>query len=81
MKYLQTFLILCALLLGVVMMGCEVQTDEPQFKKDASKGNDLVINEIFAISPDKYYAYSWIELFNPSKFKIRWFEENYPVTG
>jgi photosystem II stability/assembly factor-like uncharacterized protein len=38
-----------------------------------------VLNELFTISPDKYYAYSWIELFNPTDHTIPWLDDVFPI--
>jgi len=50
---------------------------EPVVRAD---GNDLVINEVFTLPPDRYYAYSWIELFNPTERSIPWFDQSYPAS-
>jgi hypothetical protein len=52
----------CVLLL---INGCNLKTTDPGVSWPTSSGNDLVISEIFKISPSQYYAYSWIEIYNP----------------
>src|SRR6185369_16519167 len=44
-------------------------------------GRDLVVNEVFSISPDKYYTYSWIELYNPTSRTLPWSDVTHPITG
>ena len=58
---------------AIFLSGCELLTKQPEKIKAQQPGNDLVISEVFTLSPDKYYNYSWIEIFNPTKAKIPWF--------
>src|SRR5689334_11857392 len=39
----------------------------------------MIINEVFTLSPDKYYAYSWFELYNPTPRPIPWYQKTYPI--
>ncbi len=59
--------------------GCSLVTPPPP---DTTRpvGNDLVINEVFVIPPGKYYAYSWIEMYNPTDRRIPWFDESFPAS-
>ncbi len=61
--------------------GCELVTDNKIQQPPPVKGDDLIINEVFTLSPSKYYAYSWIEMFNPTNREIGWFENTFPATG
>ncbi len=54
--------LLCMILL---MSGCELVNQGAPTPPPPS-GQDLVINEVFSIPPDQYYAFSWIEIFNPT---------------
>ncbi|HYQ87056.1 MAG TPA: YCF48-related protein [Bacteroidota bacterium] len=71
----------CALLVWlIVVSGCTLET--PSGTEGIHlRGKDLIINEVFTISPDKYYAYSWIELYNPSPKTIGWAEVTRPASG
>jgi hypothetical protein len=31
-----------------------------------------VINEVFVLSPERFYSYSWMELFNPTATRMMW---------
>lgn len=69
-------------LAAVVIMtlsGCSLVTPPPS-EKTRPLGEDLIINEVFTLPPDKYYAYSWIELYNPTNKTIQWFDESYPAS-
>jgi photosystem II stability/assembly factor-like uncharacterized protein len=66
------------LLFVLVLAGCDLITNstaptQPQI------GNDLMITEVFTISPARYYAYSWIELYNPTGRSVYWSDINRPV--
>lgn len=66
MKSLFTFFLLlgCCVMI-VIPMGCDILTQAPP-STGPSYGNDLVINEVFSISPKLFNHYSWIELYNAS---------------
>ena len=61
------------------LAGCSLVTPPPS-EKARPLGNDLIINEVFALPPDRYYAYSWIELYNPTDRRIPWYDESYPAS-
>ncbi|HEY6192201.1 MAG TPA: YCF48-related protein [Bacteroidota bacterium] len=63
-----------------LVAGCTLETPATVDKR-VQGGKDLIINEVFTISPDKYYSYSWIELYNPTTKKIKWFDETKPAAG
>ena len=66
MKSLFTFfLLLCCCVMIVIPMGCDILTQAPP-ATGPSFGNDLVINEVFSISPKLFNHYSWIEIYNAS---------------
>ncbi len=69
--------------LVVVLSGCELLTKNQTDRSNTGvgAGKDLIVNEVFTIPPDKYYAYSWIELYNPTRHTIRWFDQTFPATG
>ena len=81
MKRLFQFIVMCAILSVVVFWGCELLTKGPEDDSGRPFGKDLVISEVFTISPDKYYAYSWIELYNPTNKRIKWFDQRFPAFG
>jgi|GEM_PF-3276591 len=66
MKSLFTFFILlvCCVMI-MIPMGCDILTQAPP-PTGPSYGNDLVINEVFSISPKQFNHYSWIEIYNAS---------------
>ncbi|MBI1804367.1 MAG: hypothetical protein HY033_04650 [Ignavibacteriae bacterium] len=68
--------------LSLFMSGCDLTKDQsPSGDGSKSDARDLVITEVFTISPDKYYAYSWIEIYNPTNRTIRWNDETKPAYG
>jgi len=52
------------LLLTISLVSCEEVTI-PGPEPASSPADHVVINEIFTLPPDKYYAHRWIEIFNP----------------
>ena len=68
--------IACCLSFGlsalILLSGCTLVTPPPE-EKTRFYGPDLVINEVFSLPPDRYYAYSWIELYNPTDRPIAWY--------
>ena len=71
----------CALVLWLIgVAGCALETPSGTEGRH-QLGRDLIINEVFTISPDKYYAYSWIELYNPSPKTIGWADVTRPASG
>lgn len=65
----------------LVLAGCDLQTDMPVKTRPTNIGKDLIIDEVFTLDPSKYYAYSWVEIHNPSTRTISWFNETFPITG
>ncbi len=57
--------------------GCALKTPTSDGSNLTTPGSDLVISEVFHISPEKYYTYSWIELYNPTNQNIRWYHETF----
>src|SRR5258706_4707638 len=80
MKSLYTASIVVQLVVLLLMAGCTLDTPATPGSRE-QRGNDLIINEVFTISPDKYYSFSWIELYNPSKNTIKWVDETKPAAG
>ena len=74
------FLVVGITLLSFVA-GCELITEKNNKQPAQVVGKDLIIDEVFTLSPDKYYAYSWIELFNPTNRTIRWLDDAFPITA
>jgi photosystem II stability/assembly factor-like uncharacterized protein len=80
MKSLYTASIVVLLVSMFMIAGCTLETPAtPDVRVQG--GKDLIINEVFTISPDKYYSFSWIELYNPTTKKIKWFDETKPAAG
>jgi hypothetical protein len=63
----------------ILFSACALVTPPP-VEKIRPVGNDLIINEVFTLPPDRYYAYSWVELYNPTDRRIPWFDETYPAS-
>ena len=64
----------------LVISGCTLETPSST-NQTLALGKDLLINEVFTISPDKYYAFSWIEVYNPTSRTIKWYDETKPAAG
>ncbi|MBI4546956.1 MAG: hypothetical protein HY707_03190 [Ignavibacteriae bacterium] len=77
MKSLLITVSLCVLSCLLFLSGCELITPPPKERPVFGIGDDLIINEVYAISPDKHYAFSWIELYNPSDRNIALFEQTF----
>ncbi len=73
--------VLTAVIFLVVLFlsGCELSTPPVAAPRVKAQGNGLVFSELFTLSPDKYYAYSWIELFNPTDHVIPWVDDVFPI--
>jgi hypothetical protein len=56
-----------------LLCGCTLETNSPTTSTPAIQGSDLVISEIYKISPSMYYSYAWIELYNPTNQVYRWY--------
>lgn len=65
----------------VFLGGCDLLTERPVKVVDTSIGEDMIVNEVFAISPDRYYAYSWVEMYNPTDHRISWLDQTFPATA
>ena len=72
-----SYLVIC---IGVVVSGCDLITNNNGSRSRVS-GNDLVINEIFAITPDRYYSFSWLEIYNPTSQPIKWTDSTRPAAA
>jgi photosystem II stability/assembly factor-like uncharacterized protein len=68
--------------LTIMFTGCELFT-KPNGPVDTTVkyGNDLIISEVFTVPPDRYYAYSWIEIYNPTLFPINWLQTSQPAAA
>ncbi|GEM_PF-3595590 len=81
MRKFGSFLIGAPIIALLFVSGCELITPPGGPPRQPSKTKDLLLNEVFTISPDKYFAYSWIEMFNGSDHVIPWFDESFPITS
>jgi len=72
------YLLLISILIISIFSGCELKTNSPN-KSERPGGKDMIISEIFTIPPHQYYAYSWVEIYNPSLRTLNWFEQSYPA--
>ena len=52
-----------------LIAGCNLGTDTPTLEKPPI-GEQVVLSEFFNISPEKHYAFSWIEIYNPTDKNI-----------
>lgn len=53
------------LLLLIVASGCKLETIDPD-PLPKPVGSSVVVNELYILPPDRYYSYSWIEIYNPT---------------
>jgi photosystem II stability/assembly factor-like uncharacterized protein len=84
MKLLLTFLFVTCVAIVLFMSGCDLKNPDQGVTSNSPpppKGRDLLITEAFALSPDKFYSYSWIELYNPTKKPIDWFQQVLIASG
>lgn len=69
MKKRFNYFIVLLCLLPLFIGGCGLETNEPKPTKPPT-GNGVVINELYVIPPDRYYSYSWLELYNTDTASI-----------
>jgi len=62
-------LLASALIVEVLFFGCELAT-VPNQLSEPKPANHLIINEVFTLPADKFYSYSWVELYNPTNQRI-----------
>ncbi|MBI5020158.1 MAG: hypothetical protein HZB59_01850 [Ignavibacteriales bacterium] len=83
-SFLANILIIILLISSIVLLfnGCELFT-RPNGSTDRKPvyGQDLIISEVCTVPPDRYYAYSWIEIMNPTRRAINWIETSQPATA
>src|ERR1041385_5426182 len=70
------FSLVIVIVLALIAFSCTLETPSSTGSSVSTSGSDLVINEVFHISPDKYYTYSWIELYNPTHEQMYWYKQN-----
>ena len=77
------YIIACGCCVATILLtsGCELTTPDTTGNRSIVRGNDLLITEVFSIAPEKYYAYSWVELYNPTTKPIKWFDQTKPASG
>jgi len=80
MKSLVVLSIVIGCLVLIFLSGCDI-VSQPDPPAKASVGRDLVINEVFTIAPDKYYSYSWVEIYNPTPHAIPLIDISNPSIG
>ncbi|MBI4810125.1 MAG: hypothetical protein HY800_01495, partial [Ignavibacteriales bacterium] len=78
MKSFVNILFVLSIIFIFIFSGCELFTNTPDQNGGDTFGDDLIISEIFTIPPHQYYAYSWIEVYNPSRKSFYWFEQSFP---
>jgi len=82
MKSLYSIFIIILLIFIVYLNGCDIITKHPETGKGPTGvGTNLIISEVFTLSPDKYYDYSWIEVYNPSTISFNWYNVERPSVG
>ncbi|MBI5476918.1 MAG: hypothetical protein HY964_09315 [Ignavibacteriales bacterium] len=81
MKSLFNLIIAIFIIISFVLNGCELLTKPNGTQTPPPNGNDLIISEVYTIPPDKYYAYSWIEVYNPTPRNISWIQVTQPATA
>ena len=72
---MKLFLISASVIAGflVILSGCSLDPGSTQTPPASPSGSDLVISEVYKISPEQYYAFSWIELYNPTDRVMKWY--------
>jgi photosystem II stability/assembly factor-like uncharacterized protein len=82
MKSFFNILFTILIIASIAFNGCELLT-KPNGPTNLppSYGDDLIISEVYTVPPDKYYAYSWIELYNPTPRTINWLQTSQPATA
>ena len=80
MKSLCSLVTCCLIAIVAMFSGCELIT-KPFSNGTVALGEDLVLNELYSLSPDKYFAFTWIELYNPTKRPVAWFSATFPAAG
>lgn len=81
MKSLCTLIPVGIIAILIFLSGCDLITAPPKTPVTVGTPRDLIISEVFTISPDRYYAYSWLELFNPTNRPISLVDISFPVSG
>lgn len=82
MKSFFNVILILLVTVSLTFTGCELFTKpNGPTGQTVTYGTDLNISEVFTISPDKYYAYSWIEIHNPTPYDIDWAQASYPATA
>ena len=80
MRLLVNIIVVFIFFVVILMSGCSlIQDQPPSGENKIATGNDLIITEVFTIPPDRYYAYSWIEIYNPTNKTIPWRTDLHPV--
>ncbi len=80
MKSFLTVSVFIAATLLLLLSGCELYT--PASKGPGTTvGTDLIISEVFPLSPTNFYSFSWIELYNPTNRYISTINITTPISG
>jgi photosystem II stability/assembly factor-like uncharacterized protein len=75
------FALLSGGMFSLLFSGCELVTPVNNTGTHSPLGTDLIIQELYTIPPDKFYAETWIQLFNPTGKAIPWITTSTPATG
>jgi photosystem II stability/assembly factor-like uncharacterized protein len=81
MKSLFYLFIVIVFISILFLNGCDLLTKQPEKNRAQPPGKDLIISEVFTLSPDKYYDFSWIEVYNPTHGMFQWFYQIFPIVG
>ncbi len=68
-RVLRFFLFLLPLGLVWLAGGCDLVT-VPRPLTETKPADHVVINKVFTLPPDRYYAFSWVEIYNPTSQRI-----------
>lgn len=79
MKSLYTTLGFIVIIISLFLSGCDLITQEPAQDRARPDGKDLIFTEVFTLPPERFYAYSWIEVYNPTPGPFLWYQEVYPA--
>lgn len=69
------------IVLLVANSGCKLDTPNSSSPAPNKTSKDLLITEVFTISPDRFYNYSWVELYNNTPKSISLFDSTRPVSA
>jgi photosystem II stability/assembly factor-like uncharacterized protein len=74
------FAFLAAVVSLSLVTGCQIHPTSAAVTYPPPVGSNLLITEVYTLPPDQPYAYSWIEITNPTRHQIAWYDTTTPTT-